>query len=110
MLMTVVETAAFLRTTASFWKDDDRTGFVNWIAANPQAGVSIVGDLRKVRWAASGRGKRGGARVITCFWPDDGEVWLMAGYAKAKFDNLPADFLLALKKEIDDAKKNRRRR
>jgi hypothetical protein len=28
---------------------------------------------------------------------------LLMAYTKAKFDNLPADFLLALKKEFEDA-------
>jgi hypothetical protein len=103
-MLTVIETRAFLRTTAPFWSDEDRAEFVSWIAANPLAGDLIVGSggLRKVRWAASGRGKSGGARVITYARLNDGEVWLMAGYVKARFDNLPTDFLVALRKEMDD--------
>ncbi len=103
-MLTVIETHAFLRTTASFWGDAERAEFVAFIAADPLAGDVIVGGggLRKVRWAASGRGKRGGARVITYAQLEDGQVWLLVGYTKAKFDNLPTEFLVALRKEIDD--------
>ena len=104
MLMTVTETRAFLRTTAAFWGDEDRAAFVTFIAANPLAGDVIAGSggLRKVRWQAPGRGRRGGARVITYAQLCDGRVWLLVGYTKAKFDNLPTEFLVALRKEIDD--------
>lgn len=103
-MLTVVETQAFLRTTAAFWSDVDRAEFVSFIAANPLAGDLLVGSggLRKVRWTASGRGKRGGARVITYAQLDDGQIWLLVGYAKAKFDNLPTEFLVALRKELED--------
>ena len=102
-MLTVIETSAFLRTTAGFWEDADRAEFVSFIAANPSAGELIVnsGGLRKVRWAASGRGKRGGARVITYAQLSDGQVWLLVGYTKAKFDNLPTEFLVQLRKEIE---------
>ena len=50
----------------------------------------------------TGRGKSGGMRVITyCILPNE-EIWLLMAYTKAKFDNLPADFLVALKKELFD--------
>ena len=105
MLFTVIETRAFIRTTERFWTDEERAVFVNWIAANPAAGDVIVGSggLRKVRWAAGGVGKRGGARVITYAMQHDGKVWLLVGYAKSKLENLPISFLVALRKEIDDA-------
>jgi hypothetical protein len=45
----------------------------------------------------SGRGKRGGARVITYAKARDGEIWLLVGYVKAKFDKLPTAFLVALR-------------
>jgi len=45
-------------------------------------------------------GKRGGARVIY-FNVVDGRIWLLIAYAKAKFDNLPAEFLARLKAEVE---------
>ena len=45
-------------------------------------------------------GKRGGARVIY-FNELEGRIWLLNVYAKAKFDNLPAEFLAKLKHEVE---------
>lgn len=32
---------------------------------------------------------------------DDGRIWLLIAYTKAKFDNLPTSFLNQLREEID---------
>lgn len=45
-------------------------------------------------------GKRGGALVIY-FYVVEGRIWLLIAYAKAKFDNLPAEFLSKLKAEVE---------
>jgi hypothetical protein len=103
-MLTVIESPYFLSKTADFLDDVTRREFIDWIAVNPLAGDLIKGSggLRKVRWALPGRGKSGGMRVITYYVKADGEVWLLMAYTKAKFDNLPTDFLLALKKELLD--------
>lgn len=64
--MKVVETAEFLRTAKPLLSESERTDLVAFIGANPEAGEVIpeTGGVRKVRWALSGMGKRGGARVI----------------------------------------------
>lgn len=99
---TVAETEIFQRYAASIWSESERLEFVEWIAANPLAGDVIPGSggCRKVRWGRSGMGKRGGARVIY-FNVLDGRIWLLIVYAKAKFDNLPAEFLSKLKAEVE---------
>ena len=51
-----------------------------------------------MRWAARGRGKRGGARVIYYNLLQNGTIWLLMAYTKAKLDNLPASMLKELKK------------
>ncbi len=82
---------------------NEAEAFANFIAANPDAGDAIPGTagLRKVRWAASGHGKRGGARVIYFHRPVAGNVVLLIAYTKAKFDTLPSDFLKRLKEQYD---------
>jgi hypothetical protein len=45
-------------------------------------------------------GKRSGVRVVY-FNEEQGRIWLLIVYAKAKFDNLPADFLAKLKYEVE---------
>lgn len=102
MLNTVAETEVFQRYAAQIWSVDERVAFINWIAANPMADDVIPGSggCRKVRWSRAGIGKRGGARVIY-FNGADGRIWLLIAYAKAKFDNLEADFLARLKAEVE---------
>ncbi|QRX80907.1 transcriptional regulator [Glaciimonas sp. PAMC28666] len=102
-MYTVSETAIFQRYASEIWSEDERVAFINWIANNPLSGDVIPGTngMRKVRWAGSGRGKRGGARVIYYNMLENGRIWLIIAYTKAKFDNLPAKFLNKLKEEID---------
>lgn len=101
---TVAETPIFQRYAAEIWSDAERMAFINWIAMNPNAGDLIPGSggCRKVRWAGSGRGKRGGARIIY-FNATDAMIWLLIVYTKAKFDNLPKEFLVQLKQGVEDA-------
>jgi hypothetical protein len=103
-LRTVAETLTFRRYAASIWTDDELNEFIEWIAANPNAGDVIPGSggCRKIRWSSSGRGKRGGARVIYFNAPDE-TIWLLIVYTKAKFDKLPTDFLAKLKHGVEDA-------
>ena len=100
---TVSETEIFQRYAASVWSEAERTEFINWIAANPLAGDVVPGSngCRKVRWSRGGMGKRGGARVIY-FNEFEGRIWLLIVYAKAKFDNLPAEFLAKLRDEVEN--------
>jgi hypothetical protein len=48
---TVAETPIFQRYAALVWSDVERDNFINWIAANPEAGDLIRGSggCRKVR-------------------------------------------------------------
>jgi hypothetical protein len=103
-MRTVAESPIFQRYADEIWSEAERVEFINWIAANPQAGDLIPGSggCRKVRWRRQGQGKRGGARVIY-FLPDEALIWLLIVYVKAEFDNLPTAFLAQLKREIEDA-------
>jgi len=103
-MRTVAETEIFQRYADEVWSSAQRNEFISWIAANPDAGDIITGSggCRKVRWAASGRGKRGGARVIY-FLKEEDTIWLLIVYTKAKFDKLPTSFLAQLKQGVEDA-------
>jgi len=104
MYLTVAQTSVFQKHAAKIWSDDELDQFVNWIALNPLAGDVIPGSggLRKVRWAASGRGKRGGARVIYFNVMKQGTIWLLMIYTKSMFENLPLSILKELKNEIEE--------
>jgi mRNA-degrading endonuclease RelE of RelBE toxin-antitoxin system len=91
--MTVAETAPFIRQAAKLWTEDDRDAFVDFIAANPDAGDVIpdTGGLRKVRWGRLGTGKRGGVRVIYFYHDDTMPLYLLLIYAKAERENWTQD-------------------
>jgi hypothetical protein len=101
---TVAETPIFVKYASDVWSDNERTEFITWIAANPESGDVIPGSgrCRKVRWSVGGAGKRGGARIIY-FLEREHTIWLLIVYKKSKFDNLPSEFLLELKKGVEDA-------
>lgn len=102
-MRTVIETATYLNSVAGIWNTEEAEAFVSYIAAHPDDGDLMPGTrgLRKVRWAASGRDKRGGARVIYTHRSACGQVVLLIVYTKAKFDNLPQDFLKRLSELYD---------
>ena len=64
--------------------------------------IPSAGGLRKVRWSRAGMGKRGSVRVIYFTRLVRGEVVLIVVYAKAKFDNMPRQFLKLWKEAFDE--------
>ena len=71
---------------------------------NPLQGVDLGGGLHKLRMAVTskGKGKRGGARVITYVLlvaEEGADVLLLAIYDKSERENISDAELLALKKE-----------
>lgn len=100
---TVSETEIFQKYASVVWSEAERVEFIKWIAANKDAGDVIAGSngCRKVRWSRAGMGKRGGARVINFNEFEEGRIWLLMVYTKAKFDTLPVKFLAQLKYEVE---------
>ena len=89
-MLTVIETPTFQKQVVKVWSQEERHDFINWIAANPDAGDVIPGGngMRKVRWTVAGKGKRGGARVIYITFWDAGELALLSVYTKADRENM----------------------
>ena len=87
-LQTVVELPEFLRRAKTIMSDEDRSALVDYIAANPEAGVSLGGGLRKVRIARQGGGKSGGYRTIYVFGGVHIPIFLVTVFAKNEKDNL----------------------
>lgn len=63
---------------------------LNYLGAHPKAGDLIegTGGIRKLRWGRSGRGKRGGVRVIYYYHSELMPLYLLTLFAKNKQDNL----------------------
>lgn len=66
-LQTVVELPEFQRRAKVIMSDQEREATINFIAANPEAGISLGGGLRKVRIPREGSGKSGGFRTVYVF-------------------------------------------
>jgi len=64
-----------------------------YLIDHPNAGDVIQGSggVRKLRWAAKGKGKRGGARVIYVYVVVAARIYLMRCYAKNVKTDLTAD-------------------
>jgi len=64
-----------------------------YLADHPDAGDVIrgAGGARKLRWAAKGKGKRGGARIIYVYLVIAARVFLIRCYAKSVKSDLTPD-------------------
>jgi mRNA-degrading endonuclease RelE of RelBE toxin-antitoxin system len=71
---------------------------------NPKSGTSLGNDAYKIRLAikSKGKGKSGGARVITYVITKNQEVYLLTIYDKAEIENVDDK---TLRKIIDDLKR-----
>lgn len=103
-MYTIVETPTFVEDAKRLWSEEERGAFCAWLASNPEVGSVIPGSggCRKVRWARSGAGKRGGVRVIYFTRISDEEIWLLVIYSKAVVGNIPAHILKAVREEIEN--------
>ena len=64
--MEFIEVPAFTPRVLRYLGEESYARLQNHLLDHPESGAIIPGSrgLRKVRWAAKGRGKRGGVRVI----------------------------------------------
>ncbi len=94
LYQTIVETSAFLRDCEGTLEKDEVEELIDFLARNPEAGDIIpeTGGIRKLRWAALGKGKRGGARVIYYTHSAAMPLYLLAVYSKGeKLDLKPSE-------------------
>jgi hypothetical protein len=90
VLITVVELPEYLSRARRLLNDIEREAIVDFLAANPTAGDLIVGSggARKLRWAAKGKGKSGGVRVITYIGGMGIPLFLLSVFGKGDNANL----------------------
>ena len=82
--------------------DDEYAGLQTFLAERPDAGSVIRGSggIRKLRWAGSGRGKRGGLRVIYYWWVAKERISMLLMYSKNEQDDLSSDQLKQLRNQL----------
>ena len=104
MMFSFIETKLFSRLVQKYLTDESYTQLQDELIQNPETGsvISGSGGVRKLRWAAAGRGKRGGYRVIYFVRHSKGVIWMLTIYPKSETDSIPGHILKQIRKELED--------
>ena len=102
--MRFVETPIFTAAIRSALADEDYRALQIALLLRPEQGPVIPGSggLRKVRWAGSGRGKRGGLRITYYWHPGTETFYLLYVYAKNAQEDLTPAQLKTLRRLIQE--------
>ena len=103
-MFSFIETSLFSRLVQEYLTDEEYRKLQRKLVQNPEAGavVSGSGGVRKLRWAAPGRGKRGGYRIIYFVRRPKGIIWMLTIYPKSEIDSIPGHVLKQIREEIAD--------
>lgn len=98
-----VETHAFSVLIRGLLPDDSFRLLQAALTGNPELGVVIPGTrgIRKLRWAGSGHGKRGGVRVVYYSHPMSRTILFLFVFSKTERDDLSASQKAALRRIIE---------
>jgi hypothetical protein len=100
--MEFIETSLFTRLIYDYLSEREYLALQVHLLQRPKSGQVIPGSggVRKLRWAAKGKGKCGGIRVIYYFRAGEHEIWLLTVYSKSERANIPAHILRQIAEEI----------
>jgi mRNA-degrading endonuclease RelE of RelBE toxin-antitoxin system len=81
-----IETSAFSALLEDWLSDEEYRGLQGYLMERPDAGDIIRGSggIRKLRWAAKGKGKSGGVRVIYYWAKAPEQIYLLTMYGKSE--------------------------
>jgi len=98
-----IETAHYSRIVAEYLSDEEYGELQAHLMDRPDAGDIIkgTGGIRKIRWSAHGKGKRGGVRVIYYWRTGYGHIYLLNIYGKNEVSDLTAKEKEQLKKLVE---------
>jgi mRNA-degrading endonuclease RelE of RelBE toxin-antitoxin system len=104
LVFSFIETKLFTRLVQEYLTDDEYQELQKFLIERPEAGAVVRGSggVRKLRWQAPGRGKRGGYRVI--YYPklEQGVIWMLTLYPKNVKDSIPAHVLREIRNEVEN--------
>ncbi len=98
-----IELPPFAELRDELFSDEEFRNLQIFLIDQPKAGDVIpeTGGCRKLRWAAKGKGKRGGARVIYFLRMTDDQIVLVAAYGKGERDDVPRAWLKRIKEVFE---------
>ncbi len=101
--MRIIETPILTKRVQEILTNEEYRLFQIKIIGDPKAGKIIQGSggIRKIRWSASGRGKRGGSRILY-YWYNEQNLFLMLFiFKKNEKDDLTTDQIKILKSIVE---------
>lgn len=103
-MFSFIETRIFSRLVQDYLTDEEYRNLQLELIRNPGAGNVIRGSggVRKIRWAAAGRGKRGGYRVIYFVRRAESAIWMLTMYPKGEIDSIPGHVLKQIREELEN--------
>lgn len=98
--MIFIETPIFTAAVKELLDDDAYGQLQDHLVEHPDAGdvITETGGLRKLRWSAGGKGKRGGVRIIYYHVTAAFQIRLILIYKKGIKDTLTAKEKATLRK------------
>ena len=102
-ILVILETSIFTRRVTKLLSDDEYRELQATLVNHSDSGSVIPGGggIRKIRWSATGHGKRGGARIIYYWAAEQDRILLLFIYAKNEKDDLTPDQLKTLKNVVE---------
>lgn len=100
--MIFVETSLFTKRIDNYLEDEELAELQSELARNPELGKIIPGSggIRKLRWAAMGKGKRGGARIIYYWAPQPVVILMLYVYVKSEVGDLTQEQVKLLRSVV----------
>ena len=89
-MQTIIELPEYLKQADKLLSNSERQSIINYLAVHPSAGdiMQGTGGIRKLRWAAQGKGKSGGVRVIYYYHNETIPLFLLTVFSKNEKVNL----------------------
>ena len=104
--MIFIESKIFEKLRDDYFDEESFRSFQNFLIEQPNAGDTIASTsgLKKVRWSAKGKGKRGGVRTIYLYLSDKEHIHFLTVYAKNEMTDLTPNERKILKRIAEEIK------